>query len=91
VLQEISQPAVIAIYRLAISEAQRPQVTKRGASVTYVAQGKEVDGRPSLRYITLIRDGARAHSLPESYIQLLESVEHFSESLAEEQRDRLRE
>jgi cation transport regulator ChaC len=46
------------------------------AAVTYIAEGKEVDGRPSLRYITLLRDGARAHRLPELYIRFLESVEH---------------
>jgi gamma-glutamylcyclotransferase len=45
-------------------------------AVTYLAQGKEVDGKPSLRYITLLREGARAHRLPESYIGFLESVEH---------------
>jgi len=45
-------------------------------AVTYMAQGKEVDGNPSLRYITLLRDGARAHSLPETHIWFLESVEH---------------
>jgi cation transport regulator ChaC len=45
-------------------------------AVTYIARGKEIDGRPSLRYITLLRDGARAHGLPEDYIRFLESVEH---------------
>ena len=45
-------------------------------AVTYMAQGKEVDGRPSLRYITLIREGARAHRLPKSYIRFLEAVDH---------------
>ena len=45
-------------------------------AVTYLAQGTEVDGRPSLRYITLLREGARAHGLPEDYLRLLESVEH---------------
>jgi len=35
-----------------------------------------VDGNPSLRYITLLRDGARAHGLPETHIRFLESVEH---------------
>jgi hypothetical protein len=45
-------------------------------AVTYIAQGKEVDGKPSLRYITLIREGARAHRLPKSYIRFLEAVEH---------------
>jgi len=44
--------------------------------VTYMAQGNEVDGKPSLRYITLLRDGARAHGLPEIYIQFLDGVEH---------------
>jgi gamma-glutamylcyclotransferase len=45
-------------------------------AVTYMAQGKEVDGKPSFRYITLLRDGARAHGLPEPYIHFLEGVEH---------------
>jgi hypothetical protein len=38
--------------------------------------GVEVDGRPSLRYITLLRKGARAHRLPETYIRFLDGVEH---------------
>jgi hypothetical protein len=29
---------------------------------------EETDGKPSLRYITLLRDGARAHRLPEHYV-----------------------
>ncbi len=45
-------------------------------AVTYVAEGKEHDGNPSLRYITLIREGARAHGLPEHYLRYLDSVEH---------------
>jgi len=45
-------------------------------AVTYIARGREVDGRPSLRYITLLRDGARAHRLPEYYLRFLESVDH---------------
>ncbi len=44
--------------------------------VTYIADGKEQDGNPSLRYITLIREGARAHGLPEAYLQFLDSVKH---------------
>src|SRR5215467_1068891 len=32
--------------------------------ITYIAQGKEVDGNPSLRYLNLIRNGARVHALP---------------------------
>ena len=43
---------------------------------TYIADGKEKDGRPSLRYITLLRDGARAHGLPDQYIRFLDAVEH---------------
>ncbi len=45
-------------------------------AVTYIADGKETDGNPSLRYITLLREGARAHSLPEHYLRFLDSVRH---------------
>jgi len=45
-------------------------------AVAYIADGKEQDGNPSLRYITLIREGARAHGLPEHWISFLESVDH---------------
>jgi cation transport regulator ChaC len=45
-------------------------------AITYMARGNEMDGKPSLRYITLIRGGARAHGLPEYYIRFLEAVEH---------------
>ncbi|HYZ32412.1 MAG TPA: gamma-glutamylcyclotransferase family protein [Crenalkalicoccus sp.] len=45
-------------------------------AATYMARGREVEGRPSLRYITLLRDGARDHGLPEHYIRFLEGVEH---------------
>jgi hypothetical protein len=41
-----------------------------------MAPGKEVDGKPSLRYITLLREGARTHALPETYIRFLDGVEH---------------
>jgi gamma-glutamylcyclotransferase len=44
-------------------------------AMTYIASGKEADGRPSLRYLTLLRDGARAHGLPEHYIRFLDSVQ----------------
>ncbi len=44
-------------------------------AVTYIADGNETDGRPSLRYITLLREGARAHGLPEHWIDFLEKVE----------------
>jgi cation transport regulator ChaC len=45
-------------------------------AMTYVAKGKEVDGIPSHRYISLLRDGARAHGLPEPWVRFLEAVEH---------------
>ena len=45
-------------------------------AITYIAQGKEVDGKPSLRYITLLREGARTYGLPETYIRFLDGVEH---------------
>jgi cation transport regulator ChaC len=44
--------------------------------VTYIAEGKETDGRPSLRYLTLLREGARAHGLPEHWLRFLEGVRH---------------
>ena len=44
-------------------------------AVAYIAQGNESDGKPSLRYITLLREGARAHGLPAHYLRFLESVE----------------
>ncbi len=49
---------------------------RRLPAVAYMAPGKQSDGRPSLRYLTLLRDGARAHGLPEHYIRFLDSVEH---------------
>ena len=44
--------------------------------VTYMAEGKAVDGNPSLRYITLLREGARSHGLPEHHLQILDAVKH---------------
>ena len=49
---------------------------ERRPVVTYIADGKNRDGNPSLRYITLLREGARAHDLPEHYLRFLDSVEH---------------
>ncbi len=48
----------------------------RVTAVTYAAEGNLEDGKPSLRYITLLREGARAHGLPEHYIRHLDAVEH---------------
>ncbi len=44
--------------------------------VTYIADGNAQDGNPTLRYITLLLDGARAHGLPEPYLRFLHSVEN---------------
>jgi cation transport regulator ChaC len=44
-------------------------------AVAYIAQGDEDDHKPSLRYLTLLREGARAHGLPEHYIRFLEQIE----------------
>jgi gamma-glutamylcyclotransferase len=61
-------------YRHIIVEAEDTE-RRHVQAVTYIADGKKVDGKPSLRYITLLRDGARAHGLPEDYIRFLQSVE----------------
>jgi len=47
-------------------------------AVTYIADGKESDGNPSRRYITLLREGARAHGLPEHYLGFLDAVKPAS-------------
>lgn len=43
-------------------------------AAAYIAEGKERDGNPSLRYLTLLREGARAHGLPEHWLRFLDSV-----------------
>jgi cation transport regulator ChaC len=45
-------------------------------AVTYSARGKETDGLPSLRYISLLREGARVHGLPEAWLRFLDGVAH---------------
>ena len=52
----------------------RDENGNRLSAVTYMADGNEHDGRPSLRYITLLRDGARAHGLPEHWLRHLDGV-----------------
>lgn len=47
---------------------------ERLEAVTYIADGKDTDGNPSLRYLILLRDGARAHGLPEQYLEFLDNV-----------------
>jgi cation transport regulator ChaC len=46
--------------------------------VAYSAVGKATEGIPSLRYITLLREGARAHGLPAQWLHYLDSVVHVS-------------
>jgi cation transport regulator ChaC len=48
-------------------------------AVTYMARGLATDGTPSLRYISLLRDGARAHGLPEPWLRILDGVQHHPE------------
>ncbi len=45
-------------------------------AVTYIADGIENDGNPSLRYLTLLREGAKAHDLPDHWIRHLENIKH---------------
>ena len=45
-------------------------------AVAYMGDGKAEDGRPSLRYITLLREGARKHGLPDRWIELLDAIGH---------------
>jgi cation transport regulator ChaC len=45
-------------------------------AVAYVAVGKEIDGNPSHRYISLLREGARRHGLPVHWLHFLDSVRH---------------
>ena len=48
---------------------------RRVPVVSYIADGKEQDGNPSLRYLTLLREGARAHGLPEHWVRFLDEVD----------------
>lgn len=56
---------------------------KDGNSVrafSLIAKGLPEDGNPSLRYITLIRDGACQHGLPAHWIEKLDRVQHAEAS-----------
>lgn len=46
-------------------------------AVAYIADGKDEDGNPSLRYLTLIREGAREHGLPDHWIASLDEIRHW--------------
>jgi cation transport regulator ChaC len=49
---------------------------RRLHAVSYLAAGKETDGNPSLRYLTLLRGGARAHGLPKHWVRYLDGIKH---------------
>jgi len=51
-------------------------------AIAYVATGKEVDGNPSHRYISLLREGARSHGLPEHGLEFLDTVMHAEQGRA---------
>lgn len=57
------------------TEAQDLQGRRLRPVVTYIANGKPTDGRPSPRYIALLREGARAHGLPRHWVRFLDGVE----------------
>jgi cation transport regulator ChaC len=61
-------------YRHLWTEAEDRDGRRIAPVVTYIAEGKETDGHPSERYITLLREGARAHHLPEPWCRHLEGV-----------------
>lgn len=44
------------------------------AAFTYIADGNEIDGNLSLRYMKLLRDGAKAHGLPDHWVRFLDEV-----------------
>lgn len=61
-------------YRHVWTHAEDP-TGQRVMVVTYAAHGNERDGNPSARYITLLRDGARARGLPEHWLTMLDNVQ----------------
>ena len=62
-------------YRHLWTEAEDREGNRLRPVVTYIADGGETDGRPSLRYLTLLRQGARAHELPAHWVRMLEDIE----------------
>jgi cation transport regulator ChaC len=48
----------------------------RFRAFSLIADGLPEDGNPSLRYITLIREGAIQHDLPDQWIDKLNAVRH---------------
>lgn len=62
-------------YRHLWTQAEDLDGNRLAPAVAYIADGLETDGRPSLRYLTLLREGARAHNLPERWVRFLDSIE----------------
>ena len=62
-------------YRHVLADAEDKEGRPMRA-VSYIAAGKETDGNTSLCYLTLLREGARAHGLPRHWIAFLEKIEH---------------
>lgn len=61
----VYRPTYLTVY----DENGHPQT-----AMTYVADGNPEDGRPSLRYITLLREGAREYGLPASWQAHMDQV-----------------
>ena len=66
-------------YRPVLLEAEN-DAGETVQAFAYVARGNARDGRPSLRYITLIREGARRHGLPDRWLAHLDRVPHAEEA-----------
>ena len=62
-------------YRHLWTEAEDRAGNRLRPAVTYIADGMATDGRPSRRYLTLLREGARAHDLPAHWVHMLEKLE----------------
>ncbi|MBT3533731.1 MAG: gamma-glutamylcyclotransferase [Rhodospirillaceae bacterium] len=57
-------------HELAMQDANGKEII----ATAYIADGLPQDGKPSLRYLTLLREGARSHGLPEHWICFLDGV-----------------
>ncbi len=62
-------------YKPIVVSAEDADGNQLGA-VAYIADGNDEDGNPSLRYLTLLRDGAREHGLPGHWIAQLDGIRH---------------
>lgn len=62
-------------YRHLWTEAEDREGNVLAPAVAYIAAGDEHDGRPSRRYLALLREGARAHDLPAPWVRYLDRIE----------------